>query len=227
MAELAWADALADEAKGVPRGRLRINAPLSFGTAVLSPIAASYLEVHREVEIDMVLNDRFVDPIEEEFEAVFRIGPLAQTALKAIELLPFKSIPCASPQYLQRRGVPIKPDDLSNHECMSYSYSATRVVAEWKLTRGDDTVRVPIHSRLKINNAAALMSAALAGYGIALVAEDLAQQFLSVGRLVRILPDYEIRPRPVHILVQPDRRPTPKLTSFLQFVTARIGYPSK
>lgn len=223
LAELNWAESLAEEARGVPRGRLRINAPVSFGTSILTPIVANYLREYPEVEIDLVLSDRFVDPIDEEFEAVFRIGPLDTTTFKAIEISPFVIIPCASPAYLGERAALVKPADLAQHECLSYAHSPTRVVTEWNFIRDGSTFTTPIRSRLKVNNAAALIAAALAGFGIALVAKELAQELLSSGRLIRVLPEYEIKPRPIHIIVQTDRRPTPKLTSFLDFVTCRIG----
>lgn len=223
LAELNWAESLAEEARGVPRGRLRINAPVSFGTSILTPIVANYLRDYPEVEIDLVLSDRFVDPIDEEFEAVFRIGPIDTAAFKTIEVSPFIIIPCASPAYLRERPPLLTPDDLVQHECLSYAHSPTRVVTQWNFTRDGETFSAPIRSRLKINNAAALIAAALAGFGIALVAKELAQHLLSSGRLFHVLQDYEIRPRPIHIIVQPDRRPTPKLTSFLDFVAASIG----
>ena len=106
LAEVDWADAIADEARGKPRGLLRVNAPVSFGTHSLTPVVARYLSDHASVEIDLVLNDRFVDLIDEGFEAVFRIGPLGKSNLGAIELAPFRQIACGSPAYLEERGIP-------------------------------------------------------------------------------------------------------------------------
>lgn len=120
LAEANWADSLAEEAKGVPRGRLRINAPVSFGVQRLVPLITRYLRKYPNVHIDLVLNDRFVNLIEEGFEAAFRIGPLADSSLIARELSPFRLLACASPAYLQERGTPMTPSDLENHECLGF-----------------------------------------------------------------------------------------------------------
>lgn len=85
-----WADALAYEAKGTPRGRLCVNAPVSFGAHSLAPVVTRYLDHHPEVDVDLVLADRFVDLVEEGFEAFFRIGPLKESILHAEELTPFR-----------------------------------------------------------------------------------------------------------------------------------------
>ncbi len=91
LAEVDWADAIAEETRGKPRGLLRVNAPVSFGTHSLSPVVARYLRSHPGVDVDLVLNDRLVDLIDEGFEAVFRIGPPRTTNLAAIELAPFRT----------------------------------------------------------------------------------------------------------------------------------------
>ena len=101
LAEADWPDSLADEAKGAPRGRLRVNAPVSFGAHSLTPVIARYLRQYPKVEVDLVLNDRLVDLVEKEFEAVFRIGPLADSSFVARELAPFRIAACASPDYLR------------------------------------------------------------------------------------------------------------------------------
>jgi DNA-binding transcriptional LysR family regulator len=101
LADAEWAEAAAEEARAAPSGRLRINAPVSFGTYALIPVVVRYLRDNPAVEIDLVLSDRFVDLIEEGYEAVFRIGPLADTSLMAIELRPFRLAACASPEYLR------------------------------------------------------------------------------------------------------------------------------
>ena len=122
IADFDFADSLADQAKGAPRGRLRVNAPLSFGAQTLLPIITQYLRKHPDVQVDLVLSDRYVDLIEEGFEAVFRIGPLVESGLEACELLPFRTVACASPAYLEERGTPNEPSDLAGHECIGLAH---------------------------------------------------------------------------------------------------------
>ena len=200
LAEVDWADALADEAKGTPRGRLRVNAPVSFGAHSLAPVVARYLEKYPEVEVDLILSDRFVDLVEEGFEAVFRIGPLKESILHAEELTPFRLVACASPDYLRRRSIPSTPSDLADHECVGYANWPGPNVDTWRFVRDGRSFEVAIRSRLTVNNAAALMRAALTDFGIVFVAEDLAREALATGSLVRVLPNYETPSRPMHLL---------------------------
>jgi DNA-binding transcriptional LysR family regulator len=223
LTDADWADALADEAKGAPRGRLRVNAPVSFGTYSLTPVIARYLRLHSKVEIDLVLTDRFVDLVEEEFEAVFRIGPLADSSFMARELAPFRLIACASPDYLSERGVPATPRDLENHECLAYASTTRPAVSEWQFVRGEETHTLDVKHRLRVNDAKALLIAALDGFGIAFIAEDLAREHLRSGRLTKVLPDYATPSRPIHLLYHPDRRQTPKLESFISAVVGELG----
>jgi DNA-binding transcriptional LysR family regulator len=224
LAEVDWADAIADEARGKPRGLLRVNAPVSFGTHSLTPVVARYLSGHPSVDVHLVLNDRFVDLIDEGFEAVFRIGPLGKSTLGAIELAPFQKIACGAPAYLKERGIPSTLSDLADHECLSFASWPEPTVSDWLFVRAGLTSKAPIHSRLKANSAASLLQAALAGFGLALLAEDLVRPHLATGRLVRVLPNYETPPRPIHLLFHPDRRQTPKLKSFIEMVVEHLGF---
>lgn len=223
LTEADWADSLADEAKGAPRGRLRVNAPVSFGAHSLTPVVARYLRQHPKVEVDLVLSDRFVDLVEEEFEAVFRIGPLADSSFVARELAPFHLVACASPAYLRERGIPATPFDLETHECLVYAPTSGPTVNDWRFMRGDQTYEVTVKHRLQVNDAKALLAAALDGFGIAFIAEDLAREGLRSGRLTKVLPEYETPSRPIHLIYHPDRRQTPKLKSFISVVLRELG----
>lgn len=104
LAEAEAADALAADMKAVPRGRLRISAPVTFGTCGLVPMITAYLRAQRQVELSLTLTDRFVDLVDEGYEAAFRIGPLSGSALVALPLAPYQLIVCAAPDYLRQRG---------------------------------------------------------------------------------------------------------------------------
>ncbi|MHC2437495.1 LysR family transcriptional regulator [Bradyrhizobium sp. USDA 4451] len=223
LADADWADSLADEAKGAPRGRLRINAPVSFGAHSLTPVIARYLRQHPRVEVDLVLSDRFVDLVEEEFEAVFRVGPLVDSSFVARELAPFRLVACASPDYLRERGAPATPLDLETHECLVYASTSGPIVNDWRFVRDKDTYTVDVKHRLQVNDAKALLIAALNGFGIAFIAEDLAREGLRSGRLTKVLPDYETPSRPIHLIYHPDRRQTSKLKSFISAVVSELG----
>ena len=218
LAEAEAADSLAHEARAAPRGLLRINAPMTFGAHSLVPMVTRYLRQHSAVEIDLVLSDRFVNLVEEGYEAVFRIGPLVDSSLMARALAPFRLVACASPAYLCKRGVPVVPADLGGHECLSRA-----AVSEWRFSGGDRAYDVRIRNRLRLNDAKGLLSAALDGFGIILVAEDVAREALTAGQLVRVLPDFEAPSRPMHLLFLADHRQTPKLQSFIDAAVQAFG----
>lgn len=218
LAEAEAADSLAHEAKAAPRGLLRINAPMTFGAYSLVPVVTRYLRQHPAVEVDLVLSDRFVDLVEEGYEAVFRVGPLVDSSLMALALAPFRVVACASPAYLRRHGTPATPTDLRDHECLSRS-----AVSSWHFSGHGRAYDARIRNRLRLNNAKALLSAALDGFGIVLIAEDMAREALTSGHLVKVLPGFEAPSRPMHLLFLPDRRQTPKLRSFLDAAVQAFG----
>ena len=220
LSDLEWADSVSDEAKGAPRGRLRINAPVSFGTDSLPPVITRYLWTYPEVDVDLVLSDRFVDLIDDAFEAVFRTGPRADDGLASIELAPFRLVACAAPSYVAEKGAPSTPADLATHQCLGHSHASEPGIYPWRFTRGGLIEDVPVKPRLRANDAKALATAAIEGFGITFIAEDVVRVALNDGRLVRILPDYAPPSRPMHLLFRPDRRRTPKLRSFIEAIAA-------
>ena len=223
LAEAEAADSLAHEARAAPRGRLRVNAPVTFGAHSLVPLVTRYLRQYPDVEIDLVLGDRFVDLVEEGYEAVFRIGLLTDSGLMARALLPFRLVACASPAYLRERGTPATPADLKDHECLGYASWSGSAVTEWRFVREGRVHDIHVQGHLRINDTVALLSAALDGFGIVLIAADLARGALSAGQLVRVLPDFEAPSRPMHLLYLADRRQTPKLRSFIDAAVQAFG----
>jgi DNA-binding transcriptional LysR family regulator len=154
---------------------------------------------------------------------VFRIGPLSDTSLMAIELRPFRLAACASPEYLRERGIPEHPDDLVHHQCLGHAHWSRPSNYGWRFLDGERLVEPDVRGRLRCNIASAVVAAALAGAGIAYVAEDVIRDDLISGRLVQVLPRYESPTRPIHLLFHPDRRQTPKLRSFIDVVVAEFG----
>jgi DNA-binding transcriptional LysR family regulator len=225
LAEVEAAEALADNLQAVPRGKLRVNAPVSFGTYSLIPMLALYLREHPDVSVDVTLTDRVVDMIEEGYEAVIRVAPLPDSRLIARPLAPYRLVACASPAYLSERGTPQHPADLAAHECLGFAYWTRPADSVWEFTSAHGTQAVRVKSRMSINNGQALREAAIEGLGIILQPCDMLRGDLASGRLVRVLPDYEPPSRPMHLLLAPDRRPTPKLRSFIDFVVRTFGMP--
>ena len=224
LAEVEAAGALTEQAQATPRGRLRINAPVTFGSQSLVPLITRYLRQYPEVEIDLTLSDRLVDPIEEGYEAVIRLGPINDsTTLVARPLAPYRLIACASPAYLAEHGKPETPADLLEHECLGFAYWFGTLGRNWRFSRDSCIYDAPVNGRLQINDWKGLLHAALEEFGITLGYEAALTEALSAGRLVRILPDYEGPSRPMHLLYAADQRMTPKLRYFIDDVVATFA----
>jgi DNA-binding transcriptional LysR family regulator len=206
----------------VPRGRLRINAPVSFGLLHLAPAITDFLQRFPDVSVEMLVNDRVVDLLEGDFDVGVRIGRLRDSSLVARRIGPVRLAVCAAPDYLARHGVPSTPDDLKNHNCLEYTYFETR--GEWRLLnpKGDEIV-VPVSGRYLANNADVLRTTAIAGGGVILVPTFMVGDDLRAGRLVRLLPDYPPPEQGLHALYPPGRHLSAKVRSFVDFLVTRFG----
>jgi DNA-binding transcriptional LysR family regulator len=206
----------------VPRGRLRINAPVSFGLLHLAPVITEFLELHPDISVEMLVNDRVVDLLEGEFDVGVRIGRLRDSSLIARRIAPIRLAVCAAPAYLATHGVPRTPEDLARHNCLEYTYFESR--GEWRLLNSDgEEIIVPVSGRYLANNADVLRSTALAGGGIILIPTFIVGQDLRTGRLVRLLPDFPPPEQALHALYPPGRHLSAKVRSFVDFLVARFG----
>lgn len=221
------AEAVAVAARAEPQGRLRVTIPHAFGLERLMPALEEYLRRFPQVDLDVIFTDRLVDLLEEGFEAAIRIGELPDSYLIAQPLKPHALAMCASPAYLQAHGTPQHPTALDGHDCLTYLYSSRASPANasllWKLAGADGEHSVKINGRVQMDNGPALRQAALAGMGIALLPAVVVEDDIAAGRLCRLFPDYRLAERPLHLLYLPDRRGSPKLRSFVQFMVERFG----
>lgn len=221
LAEMEAAEALIAETRSTPRGRLRISAPITFGSHALAPEIPQYLRQHPEVTLDLSLTNRTVDLIDEGFDVVFRTGDLPDSGLMARPLAPHRLVLCAAPAYLRLAAKLRRPEDLQGHECLVFQLTSLRT--QWSFDGPQGRVSVPITGRFSTDSGEALRAAAVAGMGVLLQPQELVAEEIQAGRLVRLLPAYEPVARPLHALYAPDRRMTPKLRSFLDFAVERFG----
>ncbi|SFP16915.1 DNA-binding transcriptional regulator, LysR family [Cohaesibacter marisflavi] len=221
LSEVEAADALAEETRAIPRGRLRLSCPVSFGIHRLAPALSDYLQQYPEVDIDLSMSNRYVDLIEEGFDLVFRVGELTDSSLIARALSPYRLALCAAPSYLARCTPINQPEDLIQHDCLGFSYSSLRT--HWIFSGPDKAVTVPVSSRVMMDSGEALLPLCLAGLGVMLQPIELVENEIANGNLVSLLPDYPIPTRPMHLVFAPDRRMTPKLRSFIDFAVELFG----
>jgi DNA-binding transcriptional LysR family regulator len=202
--EVAEAEALSASNTLQPRGRLRINAPVSFGILHLAPLWPKFLKKHPEVELEVSLIDRVVDLVEEGFDLGIRISRTGSTTHIARKLAVSRNIVCAAPGYLRQHGRPKSPADLAQHACIGYTFSATG--DDWHLFDAhglEHVVKVP--SVMRANNGDTARAAALAGVGVIWQPSFLVGDDLRAGRLVPLLPGYRMADIDI-LAVYPSRR---------------------
>ena len=221
LREVSDVEALGASASHEVSGQLRVMAPVSFGSHALAPVLHRYIERYPNVTLDLVLSDKRLDITEEGFDVVIRVGPLDDSTMKARPLAPYRSILCASPAYLARHGNPANPDQLQKHRCLGFANPVAS--RRWRLTGSAGECLVPVNLVLAVNNGEALRLAALSGLGIVMQPEVLLNEDLRTGRLKPLLKGFVADVRPTHVLLHPDRRPTPKVRTFVDFLVAMFG----
>lgn len=202
--DVAEAEAIVSSAALQPHGVLRINAPLSFGVLHLAPLWAKFMRLYPEVQLDVALIDRVVDIVEEGYDMAVRISRAGSASNVARKLATSRNVLCASPDYLQRHGMPQSPAELPQHACIGYSYAAT--ADEWQmLDAGGQPHAVKVRCVMHTNNGDTARAAALGGMGIIWQPTFLVGDDLRAGRLRRVLPDYHM-PNLDVLAVYPSRR---------------------
>ncbi|MEM8688497.1 MAG: LysR family transcriptional regulator [Pseudomonadota bacterium] len=186
-----------------PRGTLKLNAPMSFGALHMGPAIASFMAKYPELKVELSLNDRFVDPLEEGFDITLRIAVLEDSSLIARKIAPARRVLAASPDYLAAHGQPTKLEDLKHHRCLNYGHST--VLQRWELTRKGKAVVAPINSVLCANNGDVLREAALNGQGITKLPTFLIGPDLKAGRLQIVLPEFPPTELGIYALYAPNR----------------------
>ncbi len=204
-----------------PRGVLKINAPMSFGIIYLGEAVAEFMARYPELRIELVLSDRFIDPLEEGVDVTVRIGALEDSSLIARRLAPARRVLVASPDYLAGAGAPKTPADLAAHRCLAYGHMAA--VHRWQLMQGPEVVAVRISSTLCSNNGEVLRTSALAGNGIANLPTFLVGPDIEAGRLVSVLPENPPTELGIFALYAPNRYLAAKTRVFIDFLVARFG----
>jgi len=223
LAEADAAEASVAAQAETPRGILRVTAPVAFGTVRLVPEATRFLTMYPDIRVHFELTDRRVNLIEEGFDAAVRIGDLPDSALVTRALVPYRLIPCASPDYLARRGMPRHPAELHDHDCLDYVFHTHPAPAVWRFRSKGPPISIRPAGRLLVNDSRALIEAALRGFGIILIAELLLTDHLAAGRLVRVLAGYEGPSRPMRLLFVAHQAQAPKLRAFLDWAGETFG----
>jgi len=209
------------ELQGEPQGKLKISSPMSFGRLHVAPLIPIFMKRYPKILIDLVMDDRNIDLVAEGFDLAIRSGDMPASTLIARKLAPLRQVLCASPDYLDLYGIPVTPSELSERNCILFSYSGD--ANEWTLNKDGMSEVVLVSGSYRVNNSEAILVALREGIGIGRLPTFVAGPDLREGKLVRILESYHI-PDHTFYAVFPERQYLPaKVRAFLDFSINYFG----
>lgn len=221
LREIEEAEAEVSRLQRAPRGTLRLNVPMSFGILHVAPAIPDFLARYPELSVDMNLDDRQLDLVEEGFDLAIRIAQLPDSSLVARRLGPCRHVVCGAPGYFRRHGVPRTPQDLREHNAIFYKYQDS--AREWHFISPSGTpVRVPISGSVQMNNSLALREALLHGAGITLTPTFVVGADIKAGRLQAILADCRTLELSIYAIYPQHQHLSPKVRAFVDFIADRI-----
>ncbi|MBT3559230.1 MAG: LysR family transcriptional regulator [Rhodospirillales bacterium] len=205
-----------------PRGLLRINAPMSFSIRHLAPVISEFMQQYPDLQVDLDLNDRVVDVVEEGYDLVIRIARLPDSTLIARKLAPFHRIVCASPAYWDQHGRPQTPGDLRHHNCLLYKYLSSG--NEWSFISptGEDSI-VRISGTFTSNNGDALLAAARQGLGVLATPSFISCDDVLSGVLEPVLEDYSHESTNIYAVYPHNRHLSAKVRLFVDYMVEQFG----
>jgi DNA-binding transcriptional LysR family regulator len=214
-------EAAAAGAREAPvRGLLRIAAPVQFGRRHVAPLAARFLDRNVDIEIELLLNDRNVDLIDDGIDVAVRIGALADSGLTARLVGHVRRQWVASPAYLERHGVPKNPTDLARHQAL---LGTSLGALDWSFAGRRRGAPLRLEGRFRTDDIETRLRAARDGRGIAQFLSYQVADDLAAGRLVRLLRAFETAPLPVQLLTKGRAHRAPKIDAFLDFAASKLS----
>ena len=202
-------------ARSEPSGTLRIATSLPIGLHVIAPALPAFRRLHPKVRIDLRLNDRLVDIIEEGIDVAVRIGELADSGLISRRLAPHRLCCFASPAYLAERGTPKHPDELAGHETVNLRYQSTGQTLRWPFRVGDRVIEIVPPSELVADVSDALVAILAAGGGIGMAATFITAPYVARGELIPVLSDFAVERHNITAVWPESRHANPAVRAFL------------
>jgi len=210
------AESSVSQLQEAPRGVIRLAVPMSFGHLQIAPRLPRFLARHPNIRVDVDATDRIVDLVYERVDLSVRIGRPREQSYVQRKLCPIRLLICASAEYLERRGVPRTPEDLSEHVCLGY----TGRTGIWRFSTGE---RIQTVSSLNINNGDALRQAALAGHGIAYLPSFLMADDVRSGRLIPLLTPHTRHETNLLAVYPESRHVSPKVRAMIDWLVEELG----
>jgi LysR family transcriptional regulator, regulator for bpeEF and oprC len=218
LADLEEAEQVLTDAHKSPRGLLRITLPLSIGRLHFARLLSEFARQYSEVQLEVHVSDRITDLVEDKFDVAIRIGKLSDSRLVARRLASGTLTTCATPAYLKRHGVPKRPEDLLQHNCIQFEVPNTGRAQAWQFQRDQRRFSVPVRGNLRLDHAEAIVEAALAGTALIQISSYVTAPAIARGQLRPVLTAYQVDSPPIWALYPQNSNPTPRLRAFVDFM---------
>ena len=221
LASIEAAEAEVSAASARPRGRLRISVGTAVAKQILGPALPVFLARYPDISVELHVSDRQIDLVAEQVDVALRSGGLGDSTLVARKVAEARRVICASPRYLERRGAPRVPADLLQHNCLTLPGPAW---AQWPFHTHEGINRLAVSGSLTSDNADLLLDMAVAGLGIARLADFMVARAMQQGALVPLLADSHVPESfPIHALTVPGRHRAPRIRAFVDFIAEQFG----
>lgn len=222
LEDMDEAEQIAGQGVAELKGNLRVSAPASFGTLHLMPIVAKFMQRHRGLSVELDLDDRMVDLVNDGFDVALRISGKLDSNLIARRIAPIRHIACASPAYLKQAGIPKVPDDLVRHKGLAYSNVDDQIYWQFCDSKSDRLLAIDVPCKFRANNGEALREAAMAGLGIAALPTFVISKELASGKLVPLLEKYQRPPVYMYTVFPTRRHLAAKVRAFVDFMVEEL-----
>ncbi|WP_460135278.1 LysR family transcriptional regulator [Pseudomonas sp. S1_E04] len=221
LAELDEAEEAAAGSYSMPCGLLTVTAPVLFGELYVAPLLGDYLDRFPQVNINALMVDRVVNMLDEGVDVAVRIGHLHEPGQQAIKVGEVSRVVCASPDYLDRHGRPEHPEQL--REARIATSSASQLLSEWAFVEDGQVLTVPIEPRLVVSANNAAINVARLGWGVTRVLSYQVAAAVAAGELEIVLEAFEPAPLPIHVVFHSNGRVPAKVSTFVEFLSQRLG----
>ena len=220
LSQLDHAENEVSESRGIPRGRLRVDVPNSLGRRIIVPALPRFIAQYPELSVQMSMNDRVIDLVQEGIDAGLRVGSLSDSSLIARRVGMMRGMTCASPEFIERAGEPRTPEDLNPGHCIAMFRLGANTIREWIFRKDKESRTVTPAAPLSFSDPEAAVAAAISGAGFVRTLYFTVEAQIAAGLLVPVLEDWnEGAWWPVSVIYPQHRQPTAKIRAFIDFVS--------
>lgn len=220
LGQLDHAESEVSESRGVPRGRLRVDVPVSLGRRLIVPALPRFIAQYPEISVQMSMNDRVVDLVQEGIDAALRVGNLSDSSLIARRIAQLRGVTCASPEFIERYGEPRDPTELKPEHCVTLFKLGTNQTRDWVFRKGEIEHQVTPAARLSFSDPESAVQAAVSGAGFVRALDFTVEAQVAAGLLRPVLQDWNDGAWwPVSVVYPQHRQPTAKIRAFIDFAS--------